>query len=80
VILDADKEVTTLKIYKTGEPEPFGQGERPAPGTILADRKTLRIACADGWLQILTLQQSGKKRMDTDAFLRGFPITPSLHL
>ncbi len=79
VILDADKEVTTLKIYKTGEPEPFGQGEQPAPGTILADRKTLRVACVDGWLQIFTLQQSGKKRMDTDAFLRGFPITPTLH-
>jgi methionyl-tRNA formyltransferase len=79
VLLDADKEVTTLKIYKTGEPEPFGQGEQPAPGTILADRKTLRVACADGWLQILTLQQSGKKRMDTDAFLRGFPITSTLH-
>lgn len=79
VLLDADKEVTTLKIYQTGEPEPFGQGEQPVPGTIQADRKTLRVACADGWLQLLSLQQSGKKRMDTDAFLRGFPITPSLH-
>lgn len=79
VLLDADKEVTILKIYQTGEPEPFGQGEQPVPGTIQADRKTLRVACADGWLQLLSLQQSGKKRMDTDAFLRGFPITPSLH-
>ena len=67
--------VTTLKIYQTGEPEPFTAGESPAAGTIKADRKTLRIACADGWLQVLSLQQSGKKRMDTDAFLRGFTIT-----
>ena len=66
---------TTLKIYQTGEPEPFAAGESPAAGTIKADRKTLRIACADGWLQVLSLQQSGKKRMDTDAFLRGFTIT-----
>ena len=79
ILMDADKEVTTLKIYETSEPEPFGQGEQPVPGTILADRKTLRVACADGWLQIISLQQSGKKRMDTDAFLRGFTITPSLH-
>ena len=66
---------TTLKLYETGEPETFNSGEKPVPGTIKADRKTLRIACADGWLHVLSLQQSGKKRMDTDAFLRGFTIT-----
>ena len=72
-------EVTTIKVYKTGEPEPFGSSQHPVPGTIMADRKTVRIACADGWLQILTLQQSGKKRMDTDAFLRGFTFQPNHH-
>ena len=71
--------VTTLKIYKTGEPQPYGNGEHPVAGTILADRKTMRIACADGWIEILSLQQSGKKRMDTDAFLRGFTLTPTMH-
>ena len=65
-------ELTTLKIYRTGEPEPFKGDERPVPGSILADRKTLRVATADGWLEVLSLQQSGKKRMDTDAFLRGY--------
>jgi methionyl-tRNA formyltransferase len=35
------------------------------------------VACADGWLQLLSLQQSGKKRMDTDAFLRGYTISPT---
>ncbi|MBQ9821665.1 MAG: methionyl-tRNA formyltransferase [Muribaculaceae bacterium] len=72
-------EVTTIKVYKTGEPEPFGGYPHPTPGTIMADRKTVRIACADGWLQILTLQQSGKKRMDTDAFLHGFTFQPNYH-
>ena len=67
---------TILKIYKTGEPEAFTTDNKPAPGTLLADRKTLRIACTDGWLQVLSLQQSGKKRMVTDAFLRGYTITP----
>ncbi len=72
-------EVTTIKVYKTGEPEPFTGNEHPVPGTLLADRKTLRVACADGWLQVLSLQQSGKKRMDTDAFLRGFTVTDTHH-
>ena len=65
---------TSVKVFKTGEPEPFAPGETPAPGIIMADRKTLRVACGDGWLEVLSLQQSGKKRMDTDAFLRGFPV------
>jgi len=66
---------TSLKVYATGEPEPFTSTDKPAPGSLLADRKTLRVACADGWLQILSLQQSGKKRMDTDAFLRGYVLS-----
>ena len=76
---ETDNVITTLKVYKTGEPEPYGNGEHPVAGAILADRKTMRIACADGWIEILSLQQSGKKRMDTDAFLRGFTITPTMH-
>ena len=78
ILNEAGNEVTTLKIYQTGEPEPFGESECPEPGAIRADRKTLRIACADGWLQIMQLQQSGKKRMDTDAFLRGFIMTTTM--
>ena len=73
---DAGKELTILKVYETGEPEPFTTGENPVGGTIKADRKTLRVACGDGWLPLTSLQQSGKKRMETDAFLRGFTITP----
>ncbi len=75
VLVQADgSELTTLKIYSTGEPEPFKSEEHPAPGTILADRKTMRVAAADGWLEVLSLQQSGKKRMETDAFLRGYTL------
>ena len=74
-----DNEVTTIKVYKTGEPEPFSGSAHPAPGTIVTDRKTMRVACADGWLPILSLPQSGKKRMDTDAYLRGFTFLPTHH-
>ena len=80
VLHDADSnEMTTLKVYATGEPEPFTSGDKPMPGTIAADRKTLRVACDDGWLELLSLQQSGKKRMDTDAFLRGYMLPPGTH-
>ena len=80
VLQDADgNEMTTLKVYATGEPEPFTSGDKPMPGPIVADRKTLRVACDDGWLELLSLQQSGKKRMDTDAFLRGYMLPPGTH-
>ena len=78
-LIDGGGNETILKIYATAEPEAFATGEMPTPGTLLADRKTLRVACADGWLQVLSLQQSGKKRMDTDAFLRGFTLAPDTH-
>ena len=78
-LTDGEGNETILKIYATAEPEAFTTDEVPTPGTLLADRKTLRVACADGWLQVLSLQQSGKKRMDTDAFLRGFTLAPGSH-
>ena len=75
----AGNELTTLKVYESGEPIAFSSGEAPDPGTIHADAKILRVACGDGWLQLLSLQQSGKKRMDTDAFLRGYTIYTGVH-
>ena len=79
MIDEAGKEITTIKVFETSEPLPFSNGENPEPGTLMADRKTLRIACGDAWLEVKSLQQSGKKRMETDAFLRGFIITPGTH-
>ena len=68
----ADKEGTVLKIFASTKPQhPTPGTHHPAPGTIIADRKHLCIACADGLLQIDALQLAGKKRMDAQAFLNG---------
>ncbi|MCY1721660.1 methionyl-tRNA formyltransferase [Prolixibacteraceae bacterium Z1-6] len=43
------------------------------PGTIESDGKNfVKVACANGWLQITDLQIAGKKRMKVQDFLRGF--------
>lgn len=43
-------------------------------GEIVSDnKKYLKIACKDGFLNIVDLQLSGKKRMGVAEFLRGFP-------
>ena len=44
-----------------------------APGTIDSDGKSyLRVACADGWVDLVEVQLSGKARMGVEEFLRGF--------
>ena len=65
---DGGKE-TVLKIYCTTKTDTDAGGRRP--GTIVADRKHLYIACADRLLQIDSLQMAGKKRMEAQAFLNG---------
>ena len=42
------------------------------PGTLICDqKKVLKIGVTDGFLQILTLQMSGKRKNNTEDFLRG---------
>lgn len=40
-------------------------------GTLRLEGKSLQIACADEWLQLDTIQISGKKRMEARDFLNG---------
>ena len=41
-------------------------------GTIITDKKQLRIAVTDGYIQLLELQLPAKKRMKTADLLNGF--------
>lgn len=41
------------------------------PNHILIDKKSMRIATADGFIQLLDIQLEGKKRMSADSFLMG---------
>ncbi len=41
-------------------------------GTIISDHKNyIKIACQDGWIDLLEIQMQGKKRMKVQDFLRG---------
>ena len=62
-----------LKIWQAEVLE--GSREGAVPGQILeADGSTLTVQTGNGILKIEELQLEGKKRMDTGAFLRGFPV------
>ena len=58
-----------LKIFETELPSEKVLGN---PGEITATKDTLTFACADGSIEIKSLQLAGKKRMTTAEFLRGF--------
>ena len=50
-------------------------------GTIITDgKKELKVACKDGFVSIQSLQLAGKKRMNSDEFLRGYKIDLLQHL
>ncbi|MBP5797161.1 MAG: methionyl-tRNA formyltransferase [Bacteroidales bacterium] len=62
-------EVLELKVYAS-EME-LGQPMEPC-GTVVTDNKTfLKIAAKDGFIHLTTVQQAGKKAMETADFLRG---------
>ncbi|MFZ1360741.1 MAG: methionyl-tRNA formyltransferase [Candidatus Saccharimonadales bacterium] len=42
------------------------------PGSVVADKHTLRISTGDGWLMIHRLKPAGKKEMPIQAFLAGY--------
>lgn len=67
-----------VKIFTTAlaadAPAPEG-----CPGRVAATKDRLFVEAADGMLEILSLQPAGKKRMDADAFLRGYSPTGFLN-
>lgn len=68
----------TLKVWKSR----IGNGNAQAePGTVTAaDKQGIHVACAEGVLILTEVQLEGKKRMDAEAFLRGFPLQPGTKL
>ena len=65
-----------LKVFKTSKTGKAvaGSSENAASsvvGTLRVEGKSLQIACEDEWLQLDTIQISGKKRMEARDFLNG---------
>ena len=63
----------TLKIWKAAV-HPAAERIREPGTVILIDKKRFGVQTGDGMLEILEVQLEGKKRMDADAFLRGYQL------
>lgn len=64
-----DEKESKLKIYDV-QKETI-EHSNPV-GKIITDKKTMKISTNEGYLNVLSLQLSGKKRMDTTSLLNGF--------
>lgn len=64
-----------LKILRT---QKCLEAHNLAPATIIADKSTLKVATADGFVEILELQLAGRRRMKTNDFLNGYSVVQQL--
>jgi methionyl-tRNA formyltransferase len=60
-----------IKIFKT---RMDGGNSGTKPGEVKTDQNKLYLACSDSWLEILELQEEGKKRLAVQEFLKGHKI------
>lgn len=67
----------TLKIWKVSVVEKESGKE---PGTIEVGKNTIAVQTGKGMLQLEEIQLEGKKRMQTDAFLRGVSLETGILL
>lgn len=67
-----DSAPVMLKLFETGKQF---QQHHLQPGTVVSDGKTyFRIASTDGFVDVMSLQLAGKKRMQVADFLRGYRL------
>lgn len=71
-LIDDKGREQTVKVYQTA----FQPAADAQVGQLVSDRKTeLKIGVSDGFVRILSLQLSGKKRISVEEFLRGYDVT-----
>ncbi len=71
---EVNGEKLNFKIFET---KINNEKHQQSPGEIITDNKTtLQVAVQDGFIEILDIQLSGKKRMKIKDFLNGFSFLP----
>ena len=66
-----NNEQIEVKIYKA---EKIKESHKLDKGTIISNKKALKIAVDDGFLNILEIKLAGKRKMDIKSLLNGFTI------
>ena len=66
---DSSSNILMLKIYRSALTD---VASVETPGTVIISEKKLLLQCGDRLLELLEVQQEGKKRISAAEFLRGF--------
>jgi methionyl-tRNA formyltransferase len=69
--LSINKEEVIVKIYKVVLEK---EEHKLRPGTLVFDKKEMRVAAEGGFIQLLEIQLQGKRRMATEAVLNGLNL------
>jgi methionyl-tRNA formyltransferase len=76
-LVNGDKTVS-VKVYESVKI--YDDSSAYEPGRILTNNKSeIRVALRDGFIGVKTLQIAGKKRMQSDEFLRGYKFEENAH-
>lgn len=67
-------EELSIKIY---EAKPVSESHSYEVGTLISSKKEIKIAIKDGFIQVLSLQLPGKKRMQVAELLNGITFSDS---
>ncbi len=71
---DMQKEIHSFKVFDV-EYEPFSDSKTPS-GMLLTNQKNeLKVCVIDGFVRIKCLQMSGKRKVTTEEFLRGYFVS-----
>ena len=71
-LLDHKGEPQHIKVFRVA----FQPAAHSVVGSLQTDGKTYqKIGVSDGYIHILSLQLSGKKRINIDELLRGYDVT-----
>lgn len=60
------------KMYKIHKAQKISQAHSFKPGEWIIEADSLKIACCDGFIKILEIQQEGKRKVTVNEFLNGF--------
>ena len=71
-----ENESWNVKIYQANF---ISSSHNDKPGIIITGKKELKIAIADGYMEIQSLQFPGKKKMETREFLNGMSFTANAY-
>ncbi|MGJ8733466.1 methionyl-tRNA formyltransferase [Cellulophaga fucicola] len=72
-----DDNGTPLKVYTTELEE---TEHNLSPGKLVFDKKTIKVAVPNGYIKLLEIQLSGKRRMKTSDVLNGLQLKETAYL